>query len=114
VRNRALDHLKRRRIESRWLEQELIEVEWAHTQRLADRTDGVVIEEWGAAVREALQRLPERRRQAVLLRWRDGLSYEEIARSLHVSVKTVENQIGRGLKTLREALRGSGGAPEGA
>ena len=32
----------------------------------------------------------------------DGLKYTEIAERLHISVKTVENQMGKALKTLRE------------
>ena len=61
-------------------------------------------DEWDHTVLDAVAALPPKRREAILLRWRDGLSHREIARALGVSVKTVENQIGRGLKTLREAL----------
>jgi RNA polymerase sigma-70 factor (ECF subfamily) len=58
-----------------------------------------------AEVEAALETLPERRRAILLLRLREGLSYEEIARRLGISIKTVENQIGRGLKTLRTVLQ---------
>jgi RNA polymerase sigma-70 factor (ECF subfamily) len=105
VRNRALDQVKRQRVESRWREQELLEVERDHVARLTHGAhDGSQVDGWDRAVREALDQLPARRREAVLLRWRDGLSYDEIARRLEISVKTVENQIGRALKTLRETL----------
>ena len=33
---------------------------------------------------------------------RDGLSYREIADELRLSIKTVENQMSKALKTLRE------------
>lgn len=35
----------------------------------------------------------------------DGLKYTEIAAALHISEKTVENQMGKALKILREALK---------
>jgi DNA-directed RNA polymerase specialized sigma24 family protein len=40
----------------------------------------------------------------MVMRWHGGLSYAEIARILGISVKGVENQLGRGLKALRAAL----------
>ncbi len=33
---------------------------------------------------------------------RDGLKYQEIADELKISIKTVENQMGKALKSLRE------------
>lgn len=51
---------------------------------------------------EAIGQLPPERKKIFLLSKRDGLKYQEIADELHLSVKTVENQIGKALKTLRE------------
>jgi RNA polymerase sigma-70 factor (ECF subfamily) len=54
---------------------------------------------------EALTRLPEQQRRAVLLRdWR-GLSYDEVAEQLGVSHAAVETLIFRGRRTLAELLR---------
>ena len=43
------------------------------------------------------------RREIFLLSKRDGLKQQEIADRLHLSLKTVENQMGKALKSLREA-----------
>lgn len=51
-----------------------------------------------------LAAFPERRRTVCLLRWRDGLSYAEIGQRMGVSTKTVENQLARALKLLRDQL----------
>ena len=59
----------------------------------AERTVGAVLE-----------RLPERLRAVVHLRWRVGLSYAEIAATLGVSEKAVEHRIARALKVLRRRL----------
>jgi RNA polymerase sigma-70 factor, ECF subfamily len=48
--------------------------------------------------------LPEKCRIVFLLSRNDELSYAEISRELNISMKTVENQIGKALKLLRLAL----------
>ncbi len=57
----------------------------------------------------AIGKLPERCRQVFLMAKRDGFSHAEIAEELNISVKTVENQISKALKTLRDVLQPSKG-----
>jgi RNA polymerase sigma-70 factor, ECF subfamily len=52
----------------------------------------------------AISRLPEQCQLIFRLHKLDGLSYKEIAEALHLSVKTVENQMGKALKELRISL----------
>lgn len=52
--------------------------------------------------RKAISELPPRRRIVFLLSRRHGLTYAEIATALNISVKTVETQMGRALKALRD------------
>lgn len=59
-------------------------------------------------LRRAYLTLPERLRQVMELRWFQGRSYKEIARELRVSPKSVDNYLAKGMRLLREALRGSG------
>ena len=58
----------------------------------------------GAQIRGWLDALPERRREAFSLSRFDGLSHAEIADVMACSVKTVENHVGRALRTLRDHL----------
>lgn len=53
----------------------------------------------------AVDRLPEQCRLTFQLSRFEGLKYQEIANELNVSVKTVENQVGKALKFLREELK---------
>jgi RNA polymerase sigma-70 factor (ECF subfamily) len=60
--------------------------------------------ERAARVQAAIEGLPEERRKVFRLSRNEGLKYHEIAARLGISVKTVENQMGKALKTLREEL----------
>lgn len=105
VRNRALNVRRRALIERDWDEGEdradVEALQWS-----PERPD-LALERVEAhdRLRAAIERLPERCRLVMQLRWRDQLSYVEIAETMGISVKGVENQLGRGLKALREMLR---------
>ena len=53
---------------------------------------------------EAIKALPENCRIVFLLNRQEEMSYAEVASHLGISVKTVENQIGKALKLLRQAI----------
>lgn len=59
-----------------------------------------------AALEEALAALPDRQRQAVVLRHIEGLSNPEIAAILDVGVEAVESLTARGKRALAAALQG--------
>jgi RNA polymerase sigma-70 factor (ECF subfamily) len=58
---------------------------------------------------EAIEALPEKCRIVFLLNRQEEMSYAEVAEHLGISVKTVENQIGKALKLLRLAISGHRG-----
>ncbi|MBN2308105.1 MAG: RNA polymerase sigma factor [Candidatus Hydrogenedentes bacterium] len=58
-----------------------------------------------AAVREALSRLPERQREALVLYGFDSMSYDEIAGVLDVPINTVKTIIHRGRAALARAIQ---------
>ncbi len=58
----------------------------------------------GAQLRQWIDELPTRRREAFQLSRFDGLSYEEIANVMGLSVKTVDNHIWKALQHLRSRL----------
>jgi RNA polymerase sigma-70 factor (ECF subfamily) len=60
-----------------------------------------------AALDAALARLPERQRQAVVLRHIEGLSNPEIAEILDLGVEAVESLTARGKRRLAQVLAGN-------
>jgi len=100
TRNRTLNALRHRAIE-RKSEPHVIE----GVTRLPS-TDAAAREgEIEAALHEAVAALPDRCRQIFELSRVDGLKYAEIAARLGISVKTVEVQMGKALRILRERLK---------
>jgi RNA polymerase sigma-70 factor, ECF subfamily len=75
-----------------------------------DRPVGVSIGE----LTRALEGVPERQRRALLLREFQGLSYEEIATKLDVSVAAVETLIFRARRSVAEQLEQTGTSRFGA
>ena len=61
----------------------------------------IIRSERDAQIWTAIDGLPKERKRIFLLAKRDGLTYQEIADELGLSVKTVEHQISAALKTLR-------------
>ena len=50
-------------------------------------------------------KLPPKTREVFLLSRKSGMTYKEISVELDISVKTVENQMGRALRILRKVLK---------
>jgi RNA polymerase sigma-70 factor (ECF subfamily) len=60
--------------------------------------------ELAALISAAIARLPERCRLVYTLHREQGLTYAEIAEVMEISPKTVDVQMGRALKSLRQSL----------
>jgi RNA polymerase sigma-70 factor (ECF subfamily) len=99
TRNRSLNHLRHERVQDRAAP--LLQREFDRPSRPVDRLVGAEVAE---AVRIAVDELPARTREVFELSRVHGLKYLEIAESLGISVKTVEAQMGRALRILREQL----------
>jgi RNA polymerase sigma-70 factor, ECF subfamily len=99
VLNHSLNEMKHRQVENRWLQ---LETTSSLTSSAAD--DAAQTSELAAAVQQTLAALPERCRLIFTMSRDQGLTYAEIAEALGISIKTVETQMGRALKSLRTSL----------
>jgi RNA polymerase sigma-70 factor, ECF subfamily len=100
IRNSCLNHLKHLAVKSRHQEHAR-SMEVAHA---ADPSEALQTAELEARIHLEIDALPERCREIFRLSRFQGLKYDEIAQELGISPRTVEVQIGKALKTLRENL----------
>lgn len=100
VRNACLNHLKHLQVRSQYV--------LAQTKPLreeeASLSDEVVVLELQEKIATCVEQLPPERQKIFRLSREEGLKYREIADQLGLSVKTVETQMGKALKFLRENL----------
>jgi RNA polymerase sigma-70 factor, ECF subfamily len=68
--------------------------------------DALLIQEEHAEIERLLLQLPLQQRIAVIMRDIEGLSYEDIAESMQISIGTVKSRIARGRETLKRHFKG--------
>ena len=100
VRNISFDHLRKEK-RSLWTgleEAASVTCDYFDPQRHSE------FEELEVQVQKAIARLPKQCRIVFQLSRDHGMKYIEIAETLQLSVKTIETQMGRALKSLRLSL----------
>ncbi|MAT54120.1 MAG: RNA polymerase sigma-70 factor [Saprospirales bacterium] len=71
-----------------------------------DPAEQLLQQELHEQILQAIQSLPPRCQEVFVLSRYEQLSYQEIADKLNISIKTVENQMGKALRLMRERMRG--------
>lgn len=100
VYNESMNFLKHQKVKAR----HRLYVAHQSKQEQQAFNDGLTSEALERKYTDALQELPEQCRTVFQLSRFDHLKYREIADRLDISVKTVENQMGKALKILRNKL----------
>ena len=95
VRNRCLDSLRKKKP---------VLVELDDVQLTSDDHSQLEHDELKAKIDNAIDSLPERCREVFVLSRFEKMSHKEIAESMAISPKTVENQITKALKAISSAL----------
>ncbi|HZS60790.1 MAG TPA: sigma-70 family RNA polymerase sigma factor [Gemmatimonadaceae bacterium] len=105
ARNQALNAIRHRRSATRVVEECAADGSIPGTNH-CERTPAQQLSttEIESACRQAIHELPESNRLVMMLRWDYGMSHAEIAFVLGTSIKGVEAELGRGLKTLATRL----------
>lgn len=100
VKNESLKHLRHADVHKRWAE--FISLS---QDRAIDPEKTLSENETKKEIENAISSLPEKCREIFTMSKFDKLKYSEIAGILNISIKTVETQMGRALKKLRERLK---------
>lgn len=100
VRNSSLNAIKHLKVKEEYKRHNKIERDKAE----CTLSDDLVENELDRQIKAAIDHLPTERKKIFLLSRNEGLKYKEIAEKLGISVKTVENQMGKALAMLREEL----------
>jgi len=101
VRNACLNQLKHAKIK-----QQHAAMEIAVGERSVESVSRTVeASELEVRIQEAMSKLPEQCRLVFKLSRFEDLKYAEIAEQLNISIKTVENQMGKALRVMREQLK---------
>ena len=101
VRNASLNVLKHEKIK-----QQHVTMEMAVAERSVESvTRAVMASELETKIYKAMDKLPEQCRLVFKLSRFEELKYSEIAEQLNISIKTVENQMGKALKIMRDQLK---------
>ncbi|MDJ0840673.1 MAG: RNA polymerase sigma factor [Acidobacteriota bacterium] len=69
-----------------------------------NQLDQLIDKEHSSRLRQAVDRLPPRMRQCLVLRLGQGMKYKDIAETLNISVDTVKSQLSQGRQRLAEML----------
>lgn len=101
VTNNCLDILKHEKVK---LKYEKLIIENTSSNASSSDFENADMKEMAAAIDKAVAELPEQMRRIFELSRYEGLKYNDIAKHLNISVKTVETQMSRALARLRQKL----------
>lgn len=101
VRNSCLNELKHERVKQTYQAKQL-----ALDESFSSPADHLTLEgELERKIHQAIAKLPEQCRLIFTMSRFEELKYQEIADQLGISIKTVENQMGKALKLMRGYLK---------
>lgn len=101
VRNSCLNVIKHEKVKQQHVAHELAVSEVSY-ESVSQKVQAAELE---IRIKEAVKTLPEQCRLVFQLSRFEELKYQEIADQLQISVKTVENHMGKALKLMREQLK---------
>ncbi|HNR47611.1 MAG TPA: RNA polymerase sigma-70 factor [Bacteroidia bacterium] len=99
IRNASLNRLKHAEVKQSYVNEK------GNEQLSGNQVTSVVVNELQAQIAKAIDALPQQCRIIFSMSRFEELTYSEIATKLNLSVKTVENQMGKALRLMRERLK---------
>jgi RNA polymerase sigma-70 factor (ECF subfamily) len=108
ARNLIIDRLRRKNVVSI---EAMADMDWANiSENSPSPEDHVAARQDLRRMQSALDRLPPRCREVIIMRRVQGLSQREVARRMGIREETVENQVVKGMRILADAISDRRGA----
>jgi RNA polymerase sigma-70 factor, ECF subfamily len=104
ARNQALSILRKQRVAQRAADESAVDESVLGAASAPTPAQEYSDDEIRAACHQAIHKLPESSRVAVMLRWDYGMSLAEIGFILGMPIRTVEVELNRGVKALSKTL----------
>lgn len=101
VYNESLNHIKHQKVRMAYQAHASYQLNQQHTETASKK---VLLGDLEQNLRKAMSELPEQCRTIFQMSRFEELKYQEIADKLGLSIKTVENQMGKALRLLRSKL----------
>ncbi|HVI49185.1 MAG TPA: RNA polymerase sigma-70 factor [Chitinophaga sp.] len=108
IHNACLDHIKRQAVHQRYVNAAipgLTEAELDYFNPDGPRQSLLQQDNLEASVWQAIDALPAKCREVVILRYQQGLKTGEISATMGISARTVETQLYKAIKQLRNIVR---------
>lgn len=102
VRNRALEILRKQKNDAKVSTADFNQL-YEDKNDLEDQAQKYMLKEY---LYNSIRQLPPKCQEIFVMNKMNGLTYNEIATDLNISVKTVENQIGKAYRKLRDLMKG--------
>ena len=99
TKNKCIETIRRKKIESKYAD--WAKKNMASTSQIDDEADKFLLRE---RLYASIRQLPPKCREVFMMSKQNGLTYVEIAEDLDISIKTVENHMGRAMRILRELM----------
>jgi RNA polymerase sigma-70 factor (ECF subfamily) len=99
--NRSLNHIRKQRMKFDENEEAIIDIE----SNTINGQQGMERDELEQRIHDCIDALPPKCKLVFSLSRFENMSYQEIADHLEISIKTVENQISKALRILRNSIQ---------
>jgi RNA polymerase sigma-70 factor, ECF subfamily len=99
--NYIYNYLKKKTIKARFIESQMYENETQSDNLFEEE----IFHDLEKSINTVVETLPSRQQRIFHLSRYDGLTYQEIAVKLDLSIRTIENQMYRALKTIKTRLK---------
>lgn len=99
VHNACFDYLKKQKNQRK-----ITYADFTNVDKFFDFQDPILLEELELAIKKSIDMLPNQCKKVFMMHRYEDLSYRKIAHNLNISIKTVETQISRAIKSLRKSM----------